>query len=49
MDTIVEGRLSCWGLGEQGGWWGLVSYDVSFGGDKQAVTHWVPAWVLKMK
>lgn len=49
MDTVVEGRLSCWGLGEQGGWWGLVTYTVSFGGDKQSVTHWVPAWVLKMK
>lgn len=49
MNTVVDGRLTCWGLGEQGGWWGLVTYAVSFGGDKQTVTHWAPAWVLKLK
>jgi hypothetical protein len=49
MDTVVEGTLTCWGLGEQGGWWGLVTYRVAFGGDTQKVTHWAPAWVLKMK
>ena len=47
MHRVVAGRLSCWGLCEQGDWWGLVSYDISFGADSAAVTHWVPAWTLR--
>lgn len=47
LDRIVAGTLSCWGLGEQGDWWGLVSYPVSYGAERRTVTHWVPAWTLR--
>jgi hypothetical protein len=47
LHRIVTGRLSCWGLCEQGDWWGLVTYDVTFGAHHGAVTHWVPAWTLR--
>lgn len=47
MHKVVEGKLSCWGLCEHGDWWALVSYDIAFGSKKNAVTHWVPGWVLK--
>ena len=47
MNSIVEGLLSYWALGEQGGWWGLVSYPIRHGADDQTVTHWAPAWVLR--
>jgi hypothetical protein len=49
MNTVVEGRLSCWGICEQGHWWGLVSYPISYGTRRQHVTHWIPAWLLKRK
>ena len=35
MHPIVEGRLSCWGLCEQGFWWGLVTYEVAYGRQPQ--------------
>jgi len=47
MHRIVVGRLNCWGLCEKGDWWGLVAYEISFGTDQKAVTHWVPAWTLR--
>jgi hypothetical protein len=47
MHRIATGMLSCWGLCEQGEWWGLVTYDIRFGPHCRAVTHWVPAWTLK--
>lgn len=47
MHKTVEGQLSCWGLCEQGHWWGLVTYEIAFGPDKRPVTHWIPAWVLR--
>lgn len=47
MDKVVAGRLSCWGLCEQGEWWGLVTYEISYGPRRRAVTHWVPAWTLR--
>jgi hypothetical protein len=47
MHRVVTGRLSCWGLCEQGDWWGLVTYSISFGTDSREVTHWVPAWTLR--
>jgi len=47
LHRIVTCRLSCWGLCEQGDWWGLVTYDVTFGAHHGAVTHWVPAWTLR--
>ena len=47
MHRVVAGWLRCWGLSEQGDWWGLVSYDVVHGSDRGAVTHWVPAWTLR--
>ena len=47
LHRIVVGRLSCWGLCEQGDWWGLVTYEISFGTDQKAVTHWVPAGTLR--
>ena len=46
LHKVVTGTLSCWGLCEQGEWWGLVSYDVVCGAESRAVTHWVPAWML---
>jgi len=47
MHGIVEGTLSCWGLCEQGFWWGLVTYEIAYGIHRKAVTHWIPAWTLK--
>jgi hypothetical protein len=49
MHAIVEGRLSCWGLCEQGFWWGLVTYDITYGPNRKSVTHWIPSWTLKRK
>lgn len=47
MHKTVEGELNCWGLCEQGHWWGLVTYQIAFGPEKRPVTHWIPAWVLR--
>ena len=47
MHKVVKGALSCWGLCEQGDWWGLVTYEIAYGPKRKAVTHWVPAWTLK--
>ncbi|KHO20934.1 hypothetical protein QQ44_22035 [Mycolicibacterium setense] len=49
MARVVEGRLTCWALCEQGQWWGLVTYAVRYGAESRTVTHWVPAWVLRPK
>ena len=49
MHKVVEAKLSCWGLCEQGDWWGLVTYHLAYGAKSKAVTHWVPAWTLKLK
>ena len=47
MDKIVVGTLSCWGLCEQGDWWGLISYEIRYGSQRRPVTHWVPAFTLR--
>ena len=47
LDRVVAGALGCWGLGEQGEWWGLASYPIVYGTHRRTVTHWVPAWVLR--
>ena len=47
MHGIVAATLRCWGLCEQGDWWGLVTYDITYGSQRRAVTHWVPAWTLR--
>ena len=47
LHKVVEGLLSCWGLCEQGDWWGLVTYPVDYGSERKTVTHWVPAWTLR--
>lgn len=47
MNTTVTGELTCWGLCEQGHWWGLVTYPITFGPHKRYLTHWIPAWVLR--
>lgn len=47
MHKVATGRLSCWGLCEQGDWWGLVTYPITFGTQARSVTHWVPAWTLR--
>ena len=47
MHKVVEAKLSCWGLCEQGDWWGLVTYHLAYGSKSKAVTHWVPAWTLR--
>ena len=47
MDKVVAGKLTCWGLCEQGEWWGLVTYFIAYGSDRKAVTHWVLAWTLR--
>jgi hypothetical protein len=39
MRQVVEGRLTCWGLREQGDWWGLVTYVIAYGSKKKTVTH----------
>ena len=31
MHSVVEGRLTCWGICEQGDWWGLVTYEIAYG------------------
>ncbi len=49
MHSVVEGRLTCWGICEQGHWWGLVTYDDRLRPPAQSVTHWIPAWMLKRK
>jgi hypothetical protein len=49
LHKVVEGRLSCWGICEQGDWWGLVSYPIAYGSKCRTVTHWVPAWTLRRK
>lgn len=47
LHKVVEGRLSWWGICEQGDWWGLVTYSVAHGAEQSTVTHWVPAWTLR--
>jgi hypothetical protein len=49
MHAVVEGRLTCWAICEQGHWWGLVTYPIAYGPKRRSVTHWIPAWVLKRK
>src|ERR1700759_1181115 len=49
LHKVVEGRLSCWGICEQGDWWGLVTYPIAYGSKRKNVTHWVPAWTLRRK
>lgn len=49
MHKVVEARLSEWAICEQGAWWGLVTYPITYGSQSNTVTHWVPAWVLKPK
>jgi hypothetical protein len=49
MHAVVDGLLTCWGMCEQGYWWGMVTYDIVYGAHRKAVTHWVPAWVLKRR
>ncbi len=49
LHKVVEGTLSCWGVCEQGDWWGLVTYEIAYGPRRKAVTHWVPAFVLRPK
>jgi hypothetical protein len=38
-----------WGICEQGDWWGLVAYPISYGSKQKTVTHWIPAWTLRRK
>ncbi|WP_435405366.1 hypothetical protein [Mycolicibacterium farcinogenes] len=49
MSSVVEGQLTWWGVGEQGGWWGLVSYPIRHGSAQGTVTHWIPAWLLRKR
>jgi hypothetical protein len=49
MHSVVDGRLTCWGICEQGNWWGLVTYEIAYGARRKSVTHWIPAWMLKRK
>jgi hypothetical protein len=49
LHKVVEGRLTCWGICEQGDWWGLVTYPIAYGSKRKTVTHWVPAWILRRK
>ena len=49
MHSVVDGRLTCWGICEQGYWWGLVTYEIAYGARHKSVTHWIPAWMLKRK
>jgi hypothetical protein len=49
LHKVVEGRLTCWGICEQGDWWGLVTYPIVYGSKRKTVTHWVPAWTLRRK
>ena len=49
LHKVVEGRLTCWGICEQGDWWGLVTYPIAYGSKRKNVTHWVPAWTLRRK
>lgn len=47
LNRVVTGRLSHWGLCEQGQWWGLVTYAVAHGTRQWTVTHWIPGWMLR--
>ena len=47
MHKVVKGRLTCWGMCEQGEWWGQVTYRIDYGAHSMEVTHWVPAWMLR--
>jgi hypothetical protein len=47
LHKVVEGQLTCWGICEQGDWWGLVTYPIAYGSKRKTVTHWVPAWTLR--
>ena len=38
MHSVVEGRLTCWGVCEQGYWWGLVTYEIAYGPRRKPVT-----------
>jgi hypothetical protein len=49
MHKVVEGQLTCWGICEQGQWWGLVTYPITYGPKEKSVTHWIPAWLLQRK
>jgi len=49
LHKVVEGRLTCWGICEQGDWWGLVTYPIVYGSKRKDVTHWVPAWILRRR
>ena len=49
LHKVVEGRLTCWGICEQGDWWGLVTYPIAYGSKRKNVTHWVPAWMLRRR
>jgi hypothetical protein len=49
LHKVVEGRLTCWGICEQGDWWGLVTYPIAYGSKRKDVTHWVPAWILRRR
>ncbi|WP_319452715.1 MULTISPECIES: hypothetical protein [unclassified Mycobacterium] len=49
MHSVVEGTLSCWGLCEQGFWWGWVTYEIAYGAQRKSVTHWIPAWTLRRR
>jgi hypothetical protein len=49
LHKVVEGRLTCWGMCEQGDWWGLVTYPIAYGSKRKNVTHWVPAWTLRRR
>lgn len=48
MRARADGRLTCWGLCQDGMWWGLVTYPIRFGEKQRTVTHWIPAWMLKV-
>jgi hypothetical protein len=47
LSKVVTGTLGCWGLCEEGQWWGLVTYRITYGAQSRPVTHWVPAWTLR--
>jgi hypothetical protein len=49
LHKVVEGRLTCRGMCEQGDWWGLVTYPIAYGSKRKTVTHWVPAWTLRRR
>jgi hypothetical protein len=35
LHKVVEGRLTCWGICEQGDWWGLVTYPIAYGSKRK--------------